>query len=613
MTDAGLIDAILPTVSEALGQQVPELVGELERRRAGVQRGQGLWDIANRLGEYCNGQAVTNRQKALCQEAIRLIREHEGEKAATSRAPGMVVFGTSGWRAVIGEEFTVFNVHKVIRGIIEMMRTPRFLSDGGYKSFEEVRTHGVVVLRDNRFMGEAFIEAATRELTTAGIRVMRAGECPTGVGSALVVALEAAGSVNFTPSHNPMEYAGIKFNPSDGGPADSTLTSIIEEKANALMHEAGFIPAAGAKGDLVADIDAKSIFLDFLKRNAGLLKLQGIRDWLRAQKHELHLLVDYMHGAARGYVELILGQELVDELKDAGAIAFRNTEDDYSFHGIKPEPNARNQRVLIEELRRRGRRYSLAAALDPDGDRVRFGDWRMDMEMNRFGAIAYAHLLGMGIKGGIGTTVATSDFGREIARREGLGVVEVPVGFKNFREPFKRREVIVAYEESDGISVAGHTLEKCGLVGIVLALGTMAATGKNLSEQYCALQRRYGYFYPGKGVAEAPGMGVDAWLSYRQEVMEALCQSIAKVGGTVQVGSDRRAITAVGQIDGVKLVLEDKSWILLRPSGTEPLFRYYYEVASESELKDPEERLRQYDAAAREILSDAMKLRAPAR
>ena len=286
--------------------------------------------------------------------ALRLRRRHHAA-SANSRAAWRgnppstttVVFGTSGWREAIGEGFTVENVHKVVRGIIAMMKTAEFLKTNGYAGFDRgPQAAGVLVLRDNRFMGDEFMAAAMRELAAEGIAIHDAGECPTGVGSAILTEFKAAGSINFTPSHNPMEYAGIKFNPADGGPADVNLTSLIEAHANAFMRASRerfrppFVRAAADFRPLRTMVDAAAMFTEFVEKKSKVFDLKALRAWLRANAKDLFIAVDNMHGSSRGYIQSLLGPDTMGALEAAEAIRFYNTEDDYSFHGVKPEPNA---------------------------------------------------------------------------------------------------------------------------------------------------------------------------------------------------------------------------------------------------------------------------------
>lgn len=563
-----------------------------------------LWEAALAVGAFMNGDDVTAAERERAVELITQIRELQGELARTSREPASVVFGTSGWRDVIGEGFTVFNVHKVVRGIIRMMHSREFLDTNQMADVEEVKRAGILLLRDNRYMGDEFISAAEAELAAVGFTIMNAGECPTGVGSALVTELGAAGSINFTPSHNPMEYAGIKFNPKDGGPADLNLTTIIEREAATFMLDPSFEPAPAPSAPS-RRIDGATMYRDFIEKKSSVFDLAAIRRWLTEQRKDLFILVDNMHGASRGYLETLLGDDTMQTLRETDSIRFVNTNDDYSFHGVKPEPSAKNQKPLIEELKKSGRRFTLAAALDPDADRIRCADANLDVDMNRFGAIAYANLLAKGMRRGVASTVPSSDFALEIAKQNEMKVVETEVGFKFFRPPLSANEVLVAFEESDGISFYAHTLEKDAVAGFLAAIDSMATSGKTLSEQYEELRARYGYFYPDKAGADVRGVSVDEWQRYKNAVLRALTGGMFRVGQALAIGSTERTIANINTLDGLKLIFDDKSWLLLRPSGTEPKFRYYFEVASTTPLPDVQERLDAYQSTAAEILQRA--------
>jgi phosphomannomutase len=379
-----------------------------------------LWEVANILGRYYNLYDASQEDTQKCIKIISRIRELQGELARISQEPASVVFGTSGWRGHIGEDFTLYNVHKVTRGIIEMLKSDVFLQYCGYQSFDDVKKAGILLLHDNRFMGREFCEAAMKELAAEGVKMFYAGECPTGVASAVLCELKGAGSINFTPSHNPMSYSGIKFNPSDGGPADKDITSIIEEKSNQLMEkDVAFSPLETDFTSLLENVDAAQIFKKYIEQKSKVFDLGKIRDWLIANSVELNIIVDNMHGSSRGYVESLLGERVMSELQKNNSIRFMHTNDDYSFHGMKPEPSAANQKPLIKALQSSERKFNLAVAMDPDADRIRFADKNLDMEMNKFSAVAYANLLKTGIKGGIVTSVATSGFTAEIARQNG--------------------------------------------------------------------------------------------------------------------------------------------------------------------------------------------------
>lgn len=591
LSDAGCV--------RELSEAIAPLLGE-------TKANPDLWEAALVIGRYYNDHVLNSADTATLIAAIAAIREEQGRKARTSREPATVIFGTSGWRDRIGEGLTVLNVQRAVRGIVEMMRTKDFLAVDGYASFDQVQEVGIIVFRDNRYMGEEFIAAATKELVAAGIKVMVAGECPTGVGSALVTEMHAAGSINFTPSHNPMDYAGIKFNPADGGPAAPKITALIEEKANAFMKD-DFHAADPDERDmerLVEKIDAKAIFKKFME-HSEIFDVEKIRAWLRAKKGELAIIVDNMHGSSRGYIQAVLGEDLVKELSEAKALTFLHTNDDFSFHGVKPEPSAVNQKPLIEALLASHRKLTLAVALDPDADRIRFADGHMDIPMNLFGAIAFANLIERGVKGGVASTAPSSDFALEIAKQNHIPFFETPVGFKWFRPYLRNGEAMIAFEESDGISFRGHTLEKCAIAGFFAALDVMMQGDCNLSEVYAQLQKKYGYFYPDKTGVDVKGIRPEEWKSYKGRVVRTLESGMVKTGDKLDVGGEMKTVKEVNTIDGLKIVFDDRSWILLRASGTEPKFRIYYELASHKPIEGVQAMMEAYALAGERLLQRA--------
>lgn len=569
-----------------------------------------LWDVANIMGQYYNLNDCTAQTTELLKNLIEKIRIFEGERALVSTAKTTIVLGTSGWRGVIGEDFTLLNIHKVLRSITELLQSELYLNYNTFKNFEEVKTRGILVMSDNRFMGEVWREAAKKELTSLGIKVFDAGMCPTGVGSAFVKHNGLAGLVNFTPSHNPMEYAGIKFNPADGGGAESDLTSVIADRANELINDAEFKPATELNAQLVETVDGASFFEKYISETSKVFNLNLIRNWLKENRNDLYLVVDFMHGASRGYVQALLGTKLWNELAQAGTIVTRNENDDYSFHGMRPEPSAVNQKPIVEMLKAGRRKFTLGVSMDPDADRIRYADADMDVDMNLFAPIAYAALLEKGIKGGIVNSVPSSGFPAKIARENGQISVETMVGFKNFRSQFLSGDYVMGFEESDGISFIGHTLEKCALAGFLSGLTALATTNTNISVQYNALREKYGYFYPGRAGVDVRGVSVEAWQAYKKEVVEVLQNRLFKVGDKVNFAGETKTISKLNTIDGLKVFFEDDSWILMRPSGTEPKFRYYYEVVSEEPLQEAQAKaaLELYNKTAAQILQQARDL-----
>ena len=603
-----LSENLRTTITTELGKatkdqaQIKTVTESLEKNK--------FWAAAIAIGAHHNNISDTDEINKL-KEIIVLIREAMGRFARQSIAPTDVVFGTSGWRGIIGEDFTVLNVHKVARGIIDMMKSSEFFKTNGYTSFADVQEKGIVVFRDNRYMGEEFMDAVMKELDLEGIKIYDAGECPTGVGSALVTQLGAAGSINITPSHNTMDYAGIKFNPADGGPADTNLTDTIMVEANKYMAaDSSFQPAQF--GFNAQSVNAAEIYVNYLdekfKSGEGLFDLAAIRTFLREKKEEVFLVVDNMHGSSRGYIQKILGEELIAELVEEGAIKFVNTNEDYSFHGVKPEPNASNQQAIIDIAKAKvvadsKRRLTLVVALDPDADRIRFGTADSDINMNQFGAIAYGHLRANGIEGAIATTLPSSKFAVAIARKFRQIVHEVLVGFKWFRG----LAALVKYEESDGISFRGHTLEKDGIAGFLMALQVMKDQNMDIFRFLKKLQEEYGYYYANQSPRPVTDISISDWTKLRKDVEKDL-QTKYNDANEFVIGDVTKKVISTRVDDGIMMVFEDDSWILVRSSGTEPKFRVYYEITSETELSEDQVKATQaqYAEAGLGILNEAL-------
>ncbi len=495
--------------------------------------------------------------------------------ATENISPTKIIFGTSGWRGETGTDFTFNNVRIVTAAIIEMFKTggQEVMDSLGVKDLDEIKRRGVVVGHDNRFLGPEFAASVMGLLAKEGIKVYYAGEAITPEFSAAIDMLHAACSINLTPSHNPANYSGFKFNPSDGGPAGSEITKIIEKNANRMMAEKMMIQEP--KGENFEKIDTVKLYEDFLQKR-GTLDLERIRRFIREE--DCVICIDHVHGATRRRPNKLLGE--------SQKIQYLRTEDDYLFGGIPPEPSERNMKSVLEVLREKKNRFTLGVIMDPDGDRIRLTDGETDITMNHFGAIAlhflykYKHISGVLVK-----SVATSNFGNAIAEKLGIPVKETAVGFKNFR-PYMlqnaKERAIVSYEESDGISGYNNTLEKDAMFGLLLAIEMMAVTGKNLGAYLRELEGEFGAYFP-----ERAGVAVDRSLA-GAPLLEKLSRlkKILTAGGKITVGKNVKNIKTVISTDGIKVVLNDNSWFLIRPSGTEPKVRFYVETRFAEDLND---------------------------
>lgn len=496
----------------------------------------------------------------------------------------LINFGTSGWRGRLGKDINARSIIAVTRAILTMYKSvdgsAELQSLLGVKSFAEAKLKGCVLGFDNRFGGSYLAANVAATLTADGVNVFYAGESTTGVLSAAVLEKGAAFSVNLTPSHNPLEYGGFKFNAADAGPAASEVTERITREARRIVDEeySQITPAAlpGADiltYDLVTPLDSFACWRQRVVKNFaahGLSLQETVADF--AKNSDLVVAIDCVHGASRLHMRSFF------EGFDSNRLIMLRDTSDFTFGGVAPEPSSRNLQNVIAVLNDRPEKFKIAAIIDPDGDRIRFTDGTTEISMNQFGAMAY-HFLHehKGKTGMVAKTVATSNLANAIAAQFQEELFEPPVGFKYFKEVFGK--ALVCFEESDGISIIGHTPEKDAYIGLLLALEMVLTTGMNLGDYLRSIEKTYGAFYPDRDGVEVTAKGKE---------LEKLLSRLDKyvVGTCVKVGSEDLPIAEIIAVDGKKMIFEDRSWLMIRPSGTEPKVRFYVESRTPQGTKD---------------------------
>jgi len=494
--------------------------------------------------------------------------------AHTNTAPADIVFGTSGWRGEIGSDYTFRNLSIVTAALIEAFRTgdDTFYRAMGVGGFEELQKRGVIVGHDNRFLGKDFAYAVIGILAAVGIKCFYAGEATTPEFSSGIEMSGAACSINLTPSHNPANYAGFKFNPADGGPAGPEITSRIEMIANRMVR--GFEVPAVPPSVAFEPIDLARLYREYV-RERKTLDLDAISRFI--ENEDCLICVDHVHGATRYRVRKLLGE--------SAKVVYLRENDDVLFGGIAPEPSEKNMSGIMNRFYNHASKYKIGAIMDPDGDRIRLADGTTQIPMNYFGAMALHYLhVHKGIDGIVAKSVGTSNFVNAIAAALHIPVQETRVGFKNFR-PFMRSDAvehaIVAFEESDGISAYNHTLEKDAIFGLLLAIEMVAATGMNLGDYLHSIMDEYGAYYPDRA-----GISVDRSLVGAPLIEKlGIIQKRYPKGSRLVIGGVERTVVDVITVDGTKLVLDDGSWLMIRPSGTEPKVRFYIEARTEEGKK----------------------------
>ena len=506
-----------------------------------------------------------------------------------------VKFGTSGWRGKLGKDIFAQSICFVTAAIIELYETlesePELIPYLGVGSLKEAKSRGGVVGFDNRFGGGMFGVRVATVLSRAGFKIYYAGESTTGVLSAAVLELGAAFSINLTPSHNPLEYGGYKYNAADGGPAAPELTEKITEYSNRIIDRgtSKYVFDEDRAEDLddignLVKISSLEYWRDLVKRNENIHGLnidRAVNNFLN--RDDMVVVIDCVHGASRLHMSELFNNTSTDRF-----VVLRGSKD-VTFGGVAPEPSSENMRGVVATLRGREQPLKLGAIIDPDGDRIRFTDGESEISMNQFGAMAYHFLHEYNNKKGmVAKTVATSNLANKIAADLDEDLFEPSVGFKNFKPVINK--AVVYFEESDGISIIGHTPEKDAYIGLLLALEMMIKTGRNLGDYLKEIEDEFGAFYPDRDGVVVSVSGDDLLLLLaRLDKYE--------VGETVIVGGVRKKITEVITIDGRKMIFDDNSWLMIRPSGTEPKVRFYVESRTESGTAD-------LVNAAKEMLSE---------
>lgn len=503
--------------------------------------------------------------------AYQMVLQEIQENSGAPTQP--IAFGTSGWRGKLGKDVFCHSVALVTTAIVQMYETiesePELASLLGVKSLEEAQRRGCVLGFDNRFAGELLACQVASVLTESGFIVHFAGESTTGVLSAAVLELQAAFSVNLTPSHNPLEYGGYKFNAADAGPAASEITERITVNAGKLTdgnfaHKTCLSLKDIQDRDRIHSFNSLDSWKNLVKKNRqahGLDLEATVSAFLDRQ--DMVVAVDCVHGASRLHI-----RELFNSSSNPRLLLLRANAD-VTFGGVAPEPSTANMQEIVGVLAKREEPFKLGAIIDPDGDRIRFTDGNTEISMNQFGAMVY-HFLHehKNRKGMVAKTVATSNLANSLAESFKEELFEPSVGFKNFKPVIGR--ALVYFEESDGISIIGHTPEKDAYIGLLLALEMMLLTNMNLGDYLRDIERIFGAYYPDRDGVE---------VSVKGEELQSLLAGLDKYceKNTVEIGGKPRCIKQVITLDGRKMVFEDGSWIMIRASGTEPKVRFYVE------------------------------------
>ncbi|HUP48058.1 MAG TPA: phosphoglucomutase/phosphomannomutase family protein [Thermoanaerobaculia bacterium] len=455
----------------------------------------------------------------------------------------MIKFGTSGWRGVIGEDFTFENVRVATQGIANYLRKT---GQSGT---------GVVVAYDTRFLSEKFASEAAKMLAFNGIRAfLCTRDVPTPCVAFETIRRKAMAAINFTASHNPPEYNGLKFSTSTGAPALPEVTKAIEREIHAVQAKNERIDLY-EKRELIEEIDPKDRYLNELRQKIDLdvIRTSGVR-----------IAIDSLYGTSRDYLDYFLLEGGV-EVK-----IIHNYRDPY-FGGFSPECNEKNLGALRKIVS--SEKFDIGLATDGDADRFGIID-----ERNRFvSANVILALLSVYLKrerkipGGLARSVATTHLIDAIAGKLDIPCYETPVGFKFIGELILQDLIALGGEESAGMSIYRHLPEKDGILACLLVAEMVARSGKRLSQLIEEMFKEFGAYYSKR---------YD--LKLTPAVKETLAAKLANPPAQV----DGLKVNDVNTVDGVKLIFDEQTWLLFRVSGTEPVARIYAEACSPKDLKN---------------------------
>ena len=450
-----------------------------------------------------------------------------------------IKFGTDGWRGVIARDFTFENLSRVAQATMD------------YLNREGLGDKGLIIGYDRRFLSRDFARRVAEIAAGNGIHVRLTEDyAPTPAVSWAVRETCSGAGVMITASHNPPEYNGFKIKEAFGGSALPATTGILEEivaynAENARRVVSVPYEEALAKGAIELFDPCEGYFHQISRYvDIDLIARAGIR-----------AVVDPMYGAGSGFIPRLLPG--VDEIHNC---------ENPSFGGRPPEPIGQNLPELSALLK--SGKYQVGLALDGDADRIGAVDENGDFfSSHSIFTVILRHLIEhKKLTGAVVKTVSTTRMVDLLAEKFGLELFETPIGFKHICELMLERDVLMGGEESGGLGVKGHIPERDGILLGLLLLEAMAVSGKGLRELLDETMDDIGHFYYQR---------ID-----RRIEDAAKEQLIARLRFEPPTVIDGQRVVSANFSDGFKFIFENGDWLLIRPSGTEPVLRLYSEAGT---------------------------------
>ena len=463
-----------------------------------------------------------------------------------------ISFGTDGWRAVISEDFTFENVKIVAQAIADyVMSEKRNIKNK--KSPLYGRKLSVVVGYDTRFLSEKYAELISCVLSANGIKVILSDRpSPTPSVSFSIIRKKCIGGVMVTASHNPARYNGIKYKGYFGGSVGTEITDFLESRLYETTPKILDINTATKKG-LIRKEDIVTPHIKAIKKYANMRILRNSK---------LRILVDSMNGTGKNYIE--------DVLKGTkNVVTTINGSRDPYFGGRSPEPNEVHLKSTADAVKKGN--FDIAVATDGDADRVGvvLPNGKI-LSGHKVMTLLFLHLLeDRGITGEVIQTICGTGLIDKICKTYGIKTHETHVGFKYIADIMINEDVLVGGEETGGVAFKGWLPERDGILSALLIIEMIAERKMSLEKILSNIEKAYGkYVYK------------RCDLKYSLNKRKRLMDSLKKKPFKKILNKD---VVGVKSFDGIKFILSDGSWLMLRSSGTEPKLRVYSEGHSEKE------------------------------
>lgn len=472
-------------------------------------------------------------------------------KAALISGQTPICFGTDGWRAVIGDEFTFRNLKRVAQAFADYIKnnhSAEKLKPESNTTTAINKAPLIVIGYDRRFLSERFAQCAAEVLAGNNLRIALFNEAiPTPLVSWVVREAHAAGGIVITASHNPAEFNGFKIKAPWGGSASSEITKKVETFVDHNPIQLSEISKHNNSELLASETE------NYRRHLSEYIDLEMIR------RTNATVIIDPMHGAGGRWVESFLQTGNIQ----AGTIrAFP----DPLFGGVNPEPIDSNLSALKKCVIKS--KAILGLATDGDADRLgAVNEKGQTMSMHEVVPLLLLHLIrNRGMSGVVVRTFSQSILTKRIAAAYGLPLYETPIGFKYIADLMLKEDILIGAEESGGIGVKGHLPERDGIFNSLLLLEAVLTAGKPPSEIVREIHREFGEFYFGRTDLK---IDVNCGKDF-----------VAKLAVKPPFAVAGEKVAAVETTDGTKLLFEDESWLLFRQSGTEPVLRIYSEATS---------------------------------